>query len=185
MQNHVVLVDEYDQVHSDVLPFLSLVPSEFRRRVKALTADQALPWYKQSFELKVRDGAAATGQAAGEAPERRDSVLDLLAEFVDMLPDLELRVAKGDEPSVVVSGEARERHERLARAGKRASLSLPPSLFLLPPRAQSTKASTSTRARSPRPLVLVRDRRADRVHAARLALRAQLDRPPRCAGPHR
>ncbi|KPV74609.1 glycosyltransferase family 90 protein, partial [Rhodotorula graminis WP1] len=36
MQNHVRLVDEYDQVHSDVLPFLSLAPSEFRRRVKSL-----------------------------------------------------------------------------------------------------------------------------------------------------
>ncbi|GAA5946845.1 hypothetical protein JCM3775_001730, partial [Rhodotorula graminis] len=123
MQNHVRLVDEYDQVHSDVLPFLSLAPSEFRRRVKSLTADQALPWYKQSFELKVRDGAVVAGQGAGDAAERRDGVLDLLAEFVDMLPDLELRVAKGDEPSVVVSGEARERHERLARGGKVLDLS--------------------------------------------------------------
>ncbi|TNY22120.1 glycosyl transferase family 90-domain-containing protein [Rhodotorula diobovata] len=118
MQNRVILVDEYDQVHSDVLPFLSLPPSEFRRRVMSLSTDQSLPWFKQSFQLKVRDGAVTAGQGAGDAAERRDAVLDLLAEFSEMLPDLEARMSKGDEPMVVVSGEARERHERLARDGK-------------------------------------------------------------------
>ncbi|BGP48317.1 hypothetical protein JCM10450v2_004189 [Rhodotorula kratochvilovae] len=123
MQNRVVLVDEYDQIHADILPFLSLPPSEFRRRVMSLSTDQSLPWYRQSFQLKVHDGSVVVGQGGSEATERRDDILDLLAEFSEMLPDLEVRLGKGDEPMVVISGEARERHEQLAQDGKLLGIS--------------------------------------------------------------
>ncbi|GAA6051753.1 hypothetical protein JCM3770_002715 [Rhodotorula araucariae] len=131
MQNRVILVDEYDQIHSDILPFLSLPPSEFRRRVMSLSSDQSLPWHKQSFQLKVHDGSVVAGQGADEAAERRDDILDLLAEFSEMLPDMEIRLGKGDEPMVVVSGEASERHEQLARDGKLLGVS--PSFEIFEP----------------------------------------------------
>ncbi|GJN90525.1 hypothetical protein Rhopal_003536-T1 [Rhodotorula paludigena] len=118
MQNRVILVDEYDQIDNDILPFLSLPPSEMRHRLTALSSDRSLPWHGNSFSLKIRDGAVDVQQGDKGGGDRREDLLDLLSEFSEMLPDLEIRLSEGDEPSVVVSGEARERHERFAREGK-------------------------------------------------------------------
>ncbi|GAA5858013.1 hypothetical protein JCM1840_001002 [Sporobolomyces johnsonii] len=120
MQNRVVLVDEYDQIHDDLLPFRSLSPSELRRRVALLQKDASLPWHPHTFGLRVKNGVVSkiSGAGGGEGGARGEDLMDLLGEFSEMLPDLDLRFAAGDEAMVVISGEARERHEEYARDGR-------------------------------------------------------------------
>lgn len=117
MQNRIVLVDEYDQIYDDILPFLSLPPSEFRRRVTHLKTDASLPWRDFSFSFSIRDGHVQT-PGAGESTGGKDDLLDIIDEIASMLPDLEVRMNKGDEPAVVISGEAKKRHNDLAERHK-------------------------------------------------------------------
>lgn len=124
MQNRIVLVDEYDQIYDDILPFLSLPPAEFRRRVADLKADASLPWRDFSFSFSIRDGHVQN-PGAGESTGGKDDLLDIIGEIASMLPDLEVRMNRGDEPAVVISGEARKRHEDLAKRHKRASSNKP------------------------------------------------------------
>lgn len=121
MQNRVVLVDEYDQIYDDILPFLSLPPSEFRRRVSTFRTDTSLPWHDFSFSFRIKDGRVEF-PASGSGAEQKNDLLELLEEIAKMLPDLDLRMNNGDEPAVVISGEARQRHEDLAKRHKRASM---------------------------------------------------------------
>lgn len=122
MQNRIVLVDEYDQIYDDILPFLSLPPSEFRRRVTHLKTDASLPWRDFSFSFSIRDGRVqnpgAAGESTGGGGGGKDDLLDIIDEIASMLPDLEVRMNKGDEPAVVVSGEAKKRHNDLAERHK-------------------------------------------------------------------
>ncbi|GAA5875922.1 hypothetical protein JCM8547_008348 [Rhodosporidiobolus lusitaniae] len=134
MENRVILVDEYDQIHSDLLPFFSLQPSELRRRATALQTDRTLPWYDHSFGISVKDGAVEVKHAnggSGQDAQRTEDLLDILGEFAEMLPDLEVRFAAGDEPAVVISGEAKEQHLKFAKEGK--LLGLTPSYEVLEP----------------------------------------------------
>ena len=118
MQNRIVLVDEYDQIYDDILPFLSLPPSEFRRRVTHLKTDASLPWRDFSFSFSIRDGHVAADESTGGGGGGKDDLLDIIGEIASMLPDLEVRMNKGDEPAVVISGEAKKRHNDLAERHK-------------------------------------------------------------------
>ncbi|GAA5925337.1 uncharacterized protein JCM15063_004996 [Sporobolomyces koalae] len=121
MENRVVLVDEYDQIHLDLLPFRALAPAEFRKRSAALQTDSRLPWFKHSFGLGIKSGAVkkyTTGGSGGGGP-RMEDLMDILGEFAEMLPeDVEMRFMTGDEPGVVISGEARQLYEQYAGEGK-------------------------------------------------------------------
>lgn len=126
MENRVILVDEYDQINSDLLPFHSLPVSEFRRRASALQTDSHLPWFAHSFVLSIKDGEVAQMPgSAGKGGSRTEDLMDLLGEFSELLPDMQLRFSDGDEPAVAISGEARERHVQYAKEGKGASPFLP------------------------------------------------------------
>ncbi|GAA6001366.1 hypothetical protein JCM10207_006628 [Rhodosporidiobolus poonsookiae] len=127
MENRVILVDEYDQIHSDLEPFFSLPPAELRRRAQALQDDPSLPWHAHSFGISVEDGRVGMmhGRAEGSnmGGQRTEDLLDMMGEFAGALPDLQVRLAEGDEPAVVVSGEAKARHLEYAREGKLLGLS--------------------------------------------------------------
>ncbi|GAA6014928.1 hypothetical protein JCM11491_002359 [Sporobolomyces phaffii] len=125
MENRVVLVDEYDQIHDDLVPFRSLAPREFRRRAHALQTDARLPWHRHSFGLGIKAGAVTkVGTPGAGGGTRLEDLMDLLGEFSEMMPeDVEMRFMTGDEPGVVISGEARDRHERFAAEGKYLSAS--------------------------------------------------------------
>lgn len=141
MENRVILVDEFDQIHDDFLPFRALTPSEFRTRSKELQTgleDDDVDgggglWMKDSFGLGIKAGQVKKysnprrgGEQQDESSDRIEDLMDIVAEFGEMMPeDVELRFSKGDEPRVVISGEARERYESFARQGKCES----PSLF--------------------------------------------------------
>jgi hypothetical protein len=144
MENRVVLVDEYDQIHSDLLPFHSLPVSEFRRRASSLQTDPRLPWHAHSFGLGIKDGVVSpTPGSAGKGGSRVEDLLDLLGEFSELLPDMEVRFSEGDEPAVVISGEAKERHLEYAKDGKGASSSFSLSLFLLTDCCSNSQSSVS------------------------------------------
>lgn len=121
MENRVILVDEYDQIYQDILPFLSLGPKEFKRRSQQLQTDGDLPWFKHSFGLGIKTGVVKkfAGVGATEAGNRIEDLMDILGEFSEMMPeDVEMRFMSGDEPGVVVSGEAKVRHEHYAEEGR-------------------------------------------------------------------
>jgi hypothetical protein len=171
MENRITLVDEYDQIHNDLLPFHSLPVREFRRRASSLQTDSRLPWHAHSFGLEIKDGAVGhSAGSAGKGGTRTEDLMDLLGEFSELLPDMEIRFSEGDEPSVVVSGEAKERHIEYAKKGEGAFLSLPALLSSCHP------DSVTTTPRSPRPRNLLRSPRTDRFHPLGRPLPTQLDR---------
>ncbi|GAA6061952.1 hypothetical protein JCM10212_001994 [Sporobolomyces blumeae] len=119
MENRVILVDEYDQIYSDLLPYLALSPSDFRRRSRALQTDSSLPWYSNSFGLGVKSGVVKKFSGGGDMGTRGEDLMDILGEFSEMLPeDVEMRFSTGDEAGIVISGEARERFETAAMEGE-------------------------------------------------------------------
>ncbi|GAA5982713.1 hypothetical protein JCM5350_006223 [Sporobolomyces pararoseus] len=126
MENRIILVDEYDQIFKDIEPFRSLSPKEFKKRSKSLQTDESLPWFKHSFGIGIKSGQikqytyqAGKGDKNNNNRERVEDLMDLLAEFSEMIPeDVELRFMNGDEPGVVISGEAKQRHLEYASQGK-------------------------------------------------------------------
>lgn len=176
MQNHIVLVDEYDQIYDDILPFLALKPSEFRDRARSLRTDTSLPWHAHSFSLEVKDGTVVFPPGGAPGGGKKEDMLELLADFTEMLPDLDIRINGGDEPSVVISGETRQKHEKAAREGEGAFRFPSCSGRHLQHRG-GTDVGTSC-AHSPQHPVVLRALRTDRFHAVGFALPAQLNRPP-------
>lgn len=120
MENRVILVDEYDQINSDIEPFLALPSSEVRTRALALATDRTLPTFAQSFTLTVKDGALKASGPNAKAPKSED-MQDIMSEFVQVLPDMTLTFASHGEPSIAISGEARQRHVDAARQGEGSS----------------------------------------------------------------
>lgn len=117
MENRVILVDEYDQINDDITPFFALSSTEVRARAEALAEDNSLPHYARSFSLAIKDGSIhASGP--GAKSDKSEDMQDIMSEFAEVLPDMTLTFASHNEPSVAISGEARDRHLRAARDGK-------------------------------------------------------------------
>lgn len=118
MENRVILVDEYDQIMEDIEPFFALPSKEIRTRAEALAGDDSLPHYARSFSISVKDGGIrASGPEAKS--EKAEDMQDIMSEFAEVLPDMTLTFASHNEPSIAISGEARERHVKAARDNKR------------------------------------------------------------------
>lgn len=119
MENHVILVDEYDQIMDDLQPFHSLSSEELARRIRSVSRDALNPLQARTFTLHVVDGSTtATGPHQSSA--KVQDMQDLMSDFVEMLPDMDLVFASHQLPTVAVSGEAKRRHLHYAEKGLRA-----------------------------------------------------------------
>ncbi|GAA5960086.1 hypothetical protein JCM21900_003431 [Sporobolomyces salmonicolor] len=113
-ENNVPLLDEYDSIANQVHPFLSLRPSELRRRVQAFDHDR--PGGAHTV-LHLENGKHAWSGAAWR-PAVRESFDELLEGIAHMLPDMSIPFYLHDAAFVQIDSEAMEGYRLAAREGR-------------------------------------------------------------------
>ncbi|KAL9107617.1 MAG: hypothetical protein Q9227_007520 [Pyrenula ochraceoflavens] len=94
-----LIIDQYDQIYEDMLPFWSVQPAELRRLTMELTSD---PWNELGL-LSIRNGSVSIGDTV--PPTHRwmmEGVTRMIEKFVEFLPDMDLAFNINDEPRIVV-----------------------------------------------------------------------------------
>ncbi len=94
-----VVIDDYDTMMDDLLPFWGISPAEIRLRVQQVISD---PWNEVS-EVIIQNGHAGLGPDF--LPTHRwmlDGALNLVKDFSSYLPDMIITFNVNDEPRVAV-----------------------------------------------------------------------------------
>ena len=107
----VELVDEYDTIYHQLLPFWALEPKVIRERTReAIGFDNAL------IAVIIRDGKVSKIEGGGDMYEwHRDATPIMLKDFIKYLPDMDLAFNIHDEPRVVMQHDDLDHHVRLAQ----------------------------------------------------------------------
>ncbi|SPO04499.1 related to capsular associated protein [Cephalotrichum gorgonifer] len=121
---NISLVDEFDTVHQMLTPFWGLKPATIRKR-----AAEALGYGNDFMGVLVRNGRVAlqTGRREWEKVAMRE----MMAGFVEWVPDVDLVINALDEPRVVLQhGDLSRLVERgLAAQGRSARIENPANSF--------------------------------------------------------
>ncbi|KAI9811974.1 MAG: hypothetical protein M1832_000639 [Thelocarpon impressellum] len=107
-----IIIDDFDSIHEDLLPFWSLSPAELRSRTWEVTSN---PWNEIS-SISIRNGTAAVGP--NTLPTHRwmlEGVRDMIAPFAEHLPDMDIAMNLNDECRVAVQWEHAEAMRQLGR----------------------------------------------------------------------
>jgi hypothetical protein len=114
-----IIIDEYDQIHNDLLPFYSLSPEQIRQLTWEIASNQ----WNEASGLRIRDGNAIVQDNV--VPTHRwmiEGVATFINSFAQHLPDMDLVFNINDEPRVVAPfsklRDAREAGRRVALTGK-------------------------------------------------------------------
>ena len=94
-----LILDEYDQINDDLLPFYSVKPADIRRQTWEMVSN---PWNEISG-ITIRDGVAAVQENV--IPTHRwmlEGVAVLINTFARHLPDMDLAFNLNDESRVAV-----------------------------------------------------------------------------------
>ncbi|KAG8885256.1 F-actin-capping protein subunit alpha [Tulasnella sp. 331] len=112
--NDVMLIDEFDQINYDILPYLALSPTAIRSRITEL---EELP---TSFHIQVLAGDLQMYGVLDE-DDRALDVAELIQDFSHLLPDLIMHASGHDTGSVLFSPDMRQQAERLVARGEHFS----------------------------------------------------------------
>lgn len=108
----VLLIDEFDIIERDLKMYRAFRPSEMRKRVDFLTTFLDTTWV-----INIKDGKAhREGQLAHH--NRAIGVVTLMERFVHLLPDMKMVYNGHDGARISVTGEERQRLEKLAEQGR-------------------------------------------------------------------
>ncbi|EXJ81199.1 hypothetical protein A1O3_07489 [Capronia epimyces CBS 606.96] len=107
----VELIDEYDTIYHQLLPFWALEPAVIRERTReAVGFDNAL------ISVTIRDGKVVTIQGGGDMYQwHREATPVMLKEFISYLPDMDLAFNIHDEPRVVMQHDDLLHHVKVAK----------------------------------------------------------------------
>ncbi|KAE9984884.1 hypothetical protein BLS_000967 [Venturia inaequalis] len=94
----VQLIDEFDTIHNQLLPFWAVEPSVIRSRVT-----EAIGYQNMLMALLVRNGEVITGEG-GEDWQIR-ATMGMMNETVRHLPDMDLPFNVHDEPRVILPSD--------------------------------------------------------------------------------
>lgn len=104
-----VVIDDYDNIYEDLLPFWALPPSQIRHDTRKIISDA----WNELAEVNVRSGKATIGPHV--RPTHRwmvDGVLAMLQDFVEWLPDMDLAFNLNDESRIAIPwGKLKEYQE--------------------------------------------------------------------------
>jgi len=121
LQNKVILIDEYDQINTDILPFLGLPPQPIKKRSQIMIEDDTSYYHQGSFNLFIEGGKIVKETGGMVQHTRVEEQKRLLKRFVHLLPDMNLTIWAHDTSVMHLSGEKREELETLAKQGKMLS----------------------------------------------------------------
>ena len=97
-----VVIDDYNSIDEDLLPFWALEPEEIRLRTREILSN---PW-NEVAEITIRGGNVSLGE--NFVPTHRwmeEGILAMLKNFVHMLPDMDLAFNIHDEARVALPYE--------------------------------------------------------------------------------
>lgn len=110
------VIDDFDNVYRDLLPFHTLTPAELRERTWTLISN---PW-NDVVGISIRDGQAAI--SPNVVPTHMwmlEGIVGMISKFADKLPDMDLAFNLNDECRVSVPYEV---IEPMRRAGRQAHM---------------------------------------------------------------
>jgi len=99
---HSVIIDDYDSIHRDLLPFHALSPGEIRQRTWTMISN---PW-NDAAGISIRNGNVTI--SPNVMPTHRwmlDGVVQMINNFAEHLPDMDLAFNLNDECRVTVPYE--------------------------------------------------------------------------------
>lgn len=112
--NKVILVDNYDQINRDILPFLGLPSQPVHDRSRKMIEDRSSFHYRNSYTILIKDGRVSEVVGAQRKDGRTGQHIDLIANFVHMLPDMNVTITNHDGALTGIPGEKRwEGQDRL------------------------------------------------------------------------
>ena len=114
-KNNVQLLDEYDNIHKSILPFLSL-PHETLMARQAVISESP-----QTHTIHVRNGQLSLSGAKKDL-KRASEQVELMQAFAQWLPDLDIVMSAHDGPAVLLDHKLKTDHETAARAGTKLSV---------------------------------------------------------------
>lgn len=100
-----MIIDDYDNIHEDLLPFWSMTPRSIRVSTREILSDQ----WNEVAEISIRSGKAEVGPNV--IPTHRwmvDGVLTTIESFVQWLPDMDLAFNINDEPRIAIPWKSRQ-----------------------------------------------------------------------------
>lgn len=99
---HSVIIDDYDSIHRDLLPFQALSPEEIRQRTWTMISN---PW-NDAAGISIRNGEVTI--SPNVMPTHRwmlDGIVQMIKNFAEYLPDMDLAFNLNDECRVTVPYE--------------------------------------------------------------------------------
>ena len=111
-----VIIDDYDSIHNDLLPFWAFSPQAIRERTREILSD---PW-NEVAEISIRSGIAEIGPSV--LPTHRwmvEGAITMLQSFVEWLPDMDLAFNINDESRVAIPYDVLEHYRSIGeKAGR-------------------------------------------------------------------
>lgn len=108
-----LIMDQYDQIHNDMLPFWAVAPKQLRQSTWELMSN---PW-NDIGGIKIRAGTASVfDNVPGTHRWMLEGVAGMINKFAQYLPDMDLAFNLNDEARVAVPHRELERLRRSANA---------------------------------------------------------------------
>ena len=99
MQRSALVIDDYDDMNTDLQPFWGLTPSEVRQRTQQLIADT----WNEIAGVAIRHGTATMGP--NFKPTHRwmvEGFTSMSTKFIKHIPDMDVAINVHDEPRITV-----------------------------------------------------------------------------------
>ncbi|MCJ1478740.1 hypothetical protein MMC13_007424 [Lambiella insularis] len=96
---HSLVIDDFDTMYDDLLPFWAFEPQYLRARTRELLSDT----WNEVAEVTVRSGKAEIGEKM--APTHRwmvEGAIAMMSSFIEHLPDMDLALNINDESRVAI-----------------------------------------------------------------------------------
>nr|POF19910.1 beta-1,2-xylosyltransferase 1 [Quercus suber] len=104
-----IIIDEFDTIYKDLLPFSNLSPKEIRQQTWDLISN---PWH-EAGGISIRNGQASVSpHVPGTHAWMLEGVIEMINKFVQWLPDMDLAFNINDEPRVAVPFDQLEKSQR-------------------------------------------------------------------------
>lgn len=107
-----MVIDEYDQIYEDLLPFYSLKPADIRRITWEIASNQ----FNEASGISIRNGTARVQDNV--IPTHRwmlEGVEKFISSFAGFLPDMDLVFNINDEPRVAPPYKELQRMRQIGR----------------------------------------------------------------------
>lgn len=108
--NNVVLIDEFDQTFTNVLPFYAMPSHTLQNRSEILQRDPS------TFTMAISNGQVEI-VGAHKADGRAKDQAALMKKWVQWVPDVNITMSAHDGPSIMMDDRGRQKHIAAAKKG--------------------------------------------------------------------